>query len=77
MRVESGDPMKDFHCRDMDLNCEFVAKGETGREVIEQTERHLEEAHHRPVTPELEQRLNWLIHDQTSSAHRESVARNS
>jgi predicted small metal-binding protein len=69
--------MKDFHCRDFDLNCEFVAKGDEDEEVLDRTERHLEEAHGMAVTPELEARVRWLIHDQASTTHRESVQKNS
>ncbi len=69
--------MRDFHCRDVDLNCEFVARGDETEEVLEQTERHMEKAHRMAVTPELEERLKWLIHDQTSPTHRDSIQKNS
>ncbi len=69
--------MKDLHCRDLDVNCEFVAKGYEADEVLEQVERHVEDVHRMSLTPELEERLRWLIHDRTSPAHRESIDRNS
>ncbi len=69
--------MRDFHCRDVDLNCEFVAKGDTTDEVLDETERHLEEAHHVAVTPELEERVKWLTHDRVSPMHRDSIQKNS
>ncbi len=69
--------MKDFHCRDVNQNCEFVAKGETAQEVLEQTERHIGQVHRMAATPELEAKLTWLIHDQGSPMHRESINKNS
>ncbi len=69
--------MRDFHCRDVDLNCEFVAKGDETKEVLELTERHMKEAHRMPVTPALEERLKWLIHDQASPMHRDSIQKSS
>ncbi len=69
--------MKDFHCRDVDLNCEFVATGEEAEDVLEETERHAEEVHHMAITPELEEKMKSLIHDQSSPWHRESIQRNS
>jgi predicted small metal-binding protein len=77
MRLERRTLMKDFHCRDLDLNCEFVAKGDGTEEVLERTERHLKEAHRLAVTPQLEERLKWLIHDQASPMHRDSIQKNS
>ncbi len=69
--------MRDFHCRDLDLNCEFVAKGDTTDEVLEQAELHMEDAHHMAVTPELAESVKWLIHDRTSPMHLDSIQRNS
>ncbi len=69
--------MKDFHCRDIGMNCEFVAKGNSPEEILTISERHAEQVHSLKVTPELEEKLKWLIHDETSPMHRESVARNS
>ncbi len=69
--------MKDFHCRDVGNNCEFVARGEDADEVYRQTQRHAEQVHHMSLTPELEQRIKGMIHDQSGDSHRTSVARNS
>jgi predicted small metal-binding protein len=69
--------MKDFHCRDVGMNCEFVARGEDADDVLRQTERHAEQVHHMKVTPELEEQMRRLIHDQSGDPHRESVKRNS
>ena len=51
--------MKDFHCRDVGMNCEFVARGDATEEVLAQTERHAEQVHHMKVTPELEEKMRW------------------
>jgi predicted small metal-binding protein len=69
--------MKDFHCRDVGMNCEFVARGDSTEDVLQQTARHAEQVHHMTVSPELEEQMKRLIHDQTADAHRESVKRNS
>jgi predicted small metal-binding protein len=69
--------MRDFHCRDLDLNCEFVAKGEEPDEVLEETERHVRDVHRMAVTEELETRLRWLIHDEASPSHRDAVQKSS
>ncbi len=69
--------MKDFHCRDVGLNCDFVAKGETPDDVYRKTQRHVEREHKMHLTPELTEKVRWLIHDETSPTHRDSVQRNS
>ncbi len=69
--------MKDLHCRDLDLNCEFVARGDDPEEVVEEVERHVERVHHVARTPELDERMRWLVHDRVSEAHQQSIARNS
>ncbi len=69
--------MKDFHCRDVGMNCEFVARGDDADDVYRQSQRHAEQVHQMKVTPELEEKIKGLIHDQSGDAHRGSVARNS
>jgi len=69
--------MKDFHCRDVGLNCDFVAKGDTPDDVFKKTQRHVERSHAMQLTPELGEKVKWLIHDETSPMHRDSVQRNS
>jgi predicted small metal-binding protein len=59
------------------VNCEFVAKGDEAEDVLEQTKRHVEDAHRMALTAELAERLRWLIHDRTSPAHQESIQRSS
>jgi len=46
--------MKDFHCRDAGMKCDFVARGESKEEILRQAGEHAQRAHHMAVTPELE-----------------------
>ncbi len=69
--------MKDLHCRDLDVNCEFVARGDDPEEVVEEAERHVEGVHHIPRTLELDEKMRSLVHDRASEAHLESITRNS
>lgn len=62
--------MRDFHCKDAGLSCDFVARGDSDREIVQQASRHAEQAHHMPWSDELEQRVRQLIHDEDSDAHR-------
>ncbi len=65
--------MRDFHCRDAGQRCDFVARGTTDREVVEQASRHAEQAHGMRRSRELEDRVLGLIHDEDSDAHRQSM----
>jgi len=65
--------MKDFHCRDAGLSCDFVARGTTDRQVLDQAARHAEQAHGQARTREVEERVLRLIHDEDSDAHRHSM----
>lgn len=67
--------MKDFHCRDAGLDCDWTARGESEKDVLEQAGRHAEQAHGMKATPELETRVRGLIHDESSEAHRRSTVR--
>ncbi len=69
--------MKDYHCRDIGFNCEFVARSEDPNEVLKLTEKHNREFHKVQMTPALEEKMRWLIHDKSSQSHRDSVQRNS
>ncbi len=67
--------MKDFHCKDTGMNCEWVGKGNTKEEVFKQVTDHAQKAHQMPMTPELTQRVDFLIHDEESIDHKISMAR--
>ncbi|HEY6100088.1 MAG TPA: DUF1059 domain-containing protein [Anaeromyxobacter sp.] len=66
--------MKDFHCRDAGLNCDFVARGDDEKEILDQAGQHARQAHNMNLSPDLEQKVRGLIHDESSEAHRRSAS---
>ena len=67
--------MKDFHCRDAGMNsCDFVARGNSEKEIVDQAGAHAQAAHHMTVTAELTDKVRSLIHDESSDAHKRSMA---
>jgi predicted small metal-binding protein len=66
--------MRDFHCRDAGMKCDFVAKGSTDDEVLRQAGQHAQQAHGMTVTPDLEKTVRGLIHEESSEAHRRSMS---
>jgi predicted small metal-binding protein len=67
--------MRDFHCSDAGMKCDFVAKGNTDDEVLRQAGQHAQKTHGMQVTPDLEKTVRGLIHDDSSEAHRKSMSR--
>jgi len=67
--------MKDFHCRDAGANCDFVARGQNNAEIMKQVGQHSESAHQMKVSPEMAKKIEGLIHDENSDAHRQSTTR--
>jgi predicted small metal-binding protein len=67
--------MKDFHCRDAGMNCDFVARGQNNDEILKQVDNHAQNAHQMKVTPDLQKKVEGLIHDENSDAHRRSATR--
>jgi predicted small metal-binding protein len=67
--------MKDFHCRDAGMSCDFVARGDSNQEILDQVGKHARSEHHMQVTPELTRKVEGLIHDESSDAHRKSAER--
>ena len=65
--------MKDMHCRDAGIDCDFIAKGNTTKEILDQVGPHAQKAHGMTVTPELAKKVESLIHDENSEAHRRSM----
>jgi len=65
--------MKDFHCRDTGANCNFVARGNSTKEILDQAGKHAQNDHQMQVTPELSKKVEGLIHDESSDAHRRSI----
>jgi predicted small metal-binding protein len=66
--------MKDFHCRDAGMKCDFVARGDSKDEILRQAGEHAKQAHNMSVTPELAKKVESLIHDENSEEHRRSMA---
>ncbi|GEJ57197.1 DUF1059 domain-containing protein [Anaeromyxobacter diazotrophicus] len=66
--------MKDFHCSDAGMKCDFVARGESKDEILRQAGQHAQQAHQMTVTPELAKKVETLIHDEGSEEHRRSMA---
>jgi len=60
--------MKDFHCRDAGLDCDFVAKGKDNHEIMGQVATHATKVHQMQVTPELAKKVEGLIHDESTHA---------
>ncbi len=69
--------MKDFHCRDAGLNCDYVARGNTSQEILDQASQHARQAHNMNMTPDLSKKVEGLIHDEASDAHRRSMSNRS
>jgi predicted small metal-binding protein len=67
--------MKDFHCRDAGMSCDFVARGNSNKEILDQVGKHAQAEHHLQVTPELTKKVEGLIHDESSDTHRQSADR--
>lgn len=65
--------MKDFHCRDAGLDCDFVARGNDNKEILAQVGKHAQSAHQIQVTPDLVKKVEGLIHDESSDAHNQSA----
>lgn len=67
--------MKDFHCRDAGGTCDFVARGNSNKEILDQVRNHAQNDHKMQVTPDLAKKVEGLIHDESSEAHRNSLQR--
>ncbi|HWE23226.1 MAG TPA: DUF1059 domain-containing protein [Myxococcales bacterium] len=67
--------MKDFHCQDVGGSCDFIARGNSNKEILDQVKKHAQNDHNMQVTPELQKKVEGLIHDESSDAHRKSMER--
>ena len=65
--------MKDLHCRDAGMDCDFVARGNTKEEILDQASTHAKDVHGMKMTPEISRKMESLIHEENSEAHRRSV----
>ncbi len=66
--------MKDMHCRDAGMDCDFVARGGSDKEILDQAGRHAKDVHGMTMSPDLEKTVRGIIHDESSEAHRKSMA---
>jgi len=56
---------KVVRCRDAGVDCDFVARGETEQEVLQQCAKHGKEAHGMDVIPpELAAKVQAAIHEE-------------
>lgn len=58
--------MKKFACRDLGMDCDFVAEGETEEEVVAKAKEHGKTVHGQTeadMTPELEEKIKSLTKD--------------
>ncbi len=66
--------MKDFHCRDVGFDCDWVARGRDEKEILDQARRHGEQVHSLKITPDIEQKVRGVIHEESSEEHRRSTS---
>lgn len=65
--------MREFRCRDAGLTCDYVARGASDREVMDDAFRHARDAHGMARDRELEDRVLGLIHDGRADDDRQSM----
>lgn len=53
--------MKEFHCSDMGLQCDWVAHEETESEIVEKALQHGKEAHDLEPSPEIAEAVRQKI----------------
>ncbi len=67
--------MKDFHCRDVGNDCDFVARGRSNDEIMRKASTHVREEHQMSTTRDVADTMEALIHDEESEAHQHSLGR--
>jgi len=55
--------VKELRCRDAGTDCDFVARGATEDEIIQQAKEHAQTVHDITATPELIAMVGMLIRD--------------
>ncbi len=56
---------KVLRCREVGVDCDFEAKGNSVEEIMQQAERHAKEAHGMDsIPPELVEKVQKAIHDE-------------
>ena len=66
--------MRDFHCRDAGMKCDYVARGSSDDEIMTQAGKHAQTVHGMSLSPDLEKTVRGLIHEESSEAHRRSAS---
>lgn len=63
--------MKMVSCRDVGMDCDFVAKGQTESEIIRKCEEHAKAEHGmQHLSKDVEQRLKSKIHEEQPAGMR-------
>jgi len=58
---------KILSCRDVGVDCDFVAKGDTEEEILEQCAEHARNDHGMTEIPDdLVQKVRWAIRDEAA-----------
>ena len=66
-RQEGAGWQRQVNCRDVGVDCDFVARGETEQEVLQQCAEHARTAHGmNEIPPELEMKVRAAIRDQAA-----------
>lgn len=65
--------MKDLHCREVGLDCDWVAQGSTDDEVLEKLGHHALHVHDLVLDSDTLTAARARIHDLAASSHRESM----
>jgi predicted small metal-binding protein len=69
--------MKDFHCRDAGMDCDYVAKGQTDEAILKKAGEHAKKVHHLDLGGDMTRKVTSLIHDESSEEHRRSTTQRS
>jgi predicted small metal-binding protein len=67
--------MRNLHCSDAGMKCDYVARGATDGEVLDDAFRHGRDAHGLSRTDELEARIRGLIRDERGEDEADATAR--
>jgi predicted small metal-binding protein len=58
---------KSISCRDVGVDCDFVARGETEQEILQQCSEHARTAHNmNELPPELAEKVRGAIRDEAA-----------
>lgn len=60
---------KVMKCRDVGVDCDFEARGETDQEILRQCAEHARSAHGmNPIPPDVAARIKGAIHEEEKAA---------